>query len=344
MNKSVVLFGDLLERLSPVGGDSLIQAGSFEVRFTGGEANAGVSCARFGMDAYAVGRVPAHDIGEACLAYLRRYGLDTRHILRGGERLALFYSDPGFSVRPSKIIYDRKNSAFCGIEPGMFDWDGILAGKDWFHFTGTGPAMGEGPKAELLRALKKAKELGLTVSFDYNYRSRLWSLDEARRSLEELLPYVDLGIGSEDECRHVFGAAGPEGNAEMSGISGEERFALAGETAEDMVRKYGLRNQAIIISEDLPDGGFGWSGIIAGEGGTFRSGRYTVKALDRVGCGDAFSGGLIYGLCTGMDRAAALEFAVAASCLKQTYAGDFNLASRDEVFALMRGGGSRLSR
>lgn len=336
MKKSIVLYGDLLERLSPPGVEKLVQANQYEVRFTGGEANVGVSCVNYGMDAFVTGRVPEHDIGQACINYLRKYGLDTSFIARGGERLAILYTETGHSQRPSKVIYDRNNSAFSELKPGTLDWETILRGKDWLHFTGTAPAMGEGPREELLRGLKLAKQLGVTVSVDYNYRRKLWDRETARRTMETLMEYVDVGIGNEEDCEAVFGIKA-DGTDFESGNVNEASYSIV---AGKMVKKYGLKMQAITLRESISANRNGWSAILHDGAHCYASRSYMVDLVDRIGGGDSFAGGLIYGLCSGMEKQEALEFAVAASCIKQTIPGDFNLASKEDVLALMHGNAS----
>lgn len=333
MKKSIVLYGDLLERLSPPGMEKLVQANQYEVRFTGGEANVGVSCVNFGMDAYVVSRIPEHEIGQACINYLRKYGLDVRYIARGGERLAIFYSETGHSQRPSKVIYDRQNSSFAHIKPGMMDWERILEGKDWLHFTGTAPAMGKGPAEELIRGLKLARTMGVTVSVDYNYRRKLWDRETARRTMEELMEYVDVGIGNEEDCEAVFGIRA-EGTDFENGSVDDKSYSIV---AAKMVKTYGLKMQAITLRESISANRNGWSAILHDGDVCYTSPHYTVDLVDRIGGGDSFAGGLIYGLCSDMSRQEALDFAVAASCIKQTIPGDFNLATKEDVLSLMNG-------
>lgn len=336
MKKSVVLYGDLLERLSPPGVEKLVQANQYEVRFTGGEANVGVSCVNFGMDGYVVGRVPQHEIGQACLNYLRKYGLNVEHVVRGGDRLAILYTETGHSQRPSKVIYDRHNSSFAQIEPGMMDWEKILDGKDWLHFTGTAPAMGQGPTEELIRGLKTAKEKGVTVSVDYNYRRKLWSRETARKTMEKLMDYVDVGIGNEEDCEAVFGIRA-EGTDFEKGNVDEKSYSIV---ASKMVQKYGLKVQAITLRESISANRNGWSAILHDGSQCYTSRHYTVDLVDRIGGGDSFAGGLIFGLSGGMGKQEALDFAVAASCIKQTIPGDFNLATKEDVLALVDGDAS----
>ena len=336
MKKSVVLFGDLLERLSPPSWEKLVQANHYEVRFTGGEANVGVSCVNYGMNAYVVGRVPAHDIGQACINYLRQYGLDTSYIARGGERLAILYTETGYSQRPSKVIYDRNNSAFSELQPGTLDWEKILENKDWLHFTGTAPAMGDGPREELLRGLRLAKQMGITVSVDYNYRRKLWDRETARRTMETLMEYVDIGIGNEEDCEAVFNIKAEVTDYERGNVD-EKSYSIV---ADKMIKRYGLKMQAITLRESISASKNGWSAILHDGERCYTSQNYMVDLVDRIGGGDSFAGGLIYGLCNGMSKQESLDFAVAASCIKQTIPGDFNLATKDDVLALMRGDAS----
>lgn len=336
MGNSIVLFGDLLERLSPPRFGKLVQADQFEVRFTGGEANVGVSCVNYGMNAFVVSRVPSHEIGQACINYLRRFGLDTRYIARGGNRLAIFYSETGFSQRPSKVIYDRNNTSFSEITEGTFDWVTILKDKDWLHFTGTAPAMGPGVTAELLRGLKAAKEAGVTVSVDYNYRSKLWDRETAKRTMEKLMEYVDVGIGNEEDCEAVFGIHADGTDYEKGNVDNQSYSIVASK----MVSRYGLKMQAITLRESISANRNGWSAILHDGVRCYEGKHYTVDLVDRIGGGDSFSGGLIYGLSSGMEKQDALDFAIAASCLKQTIEGDFNLVGKEDVLALMHGNSS----
>ncbi|MDR2109969.1 MAG: sugar kinase [Spirochaetaceae bacterium] len=334
--KSIVLFGEILLHLSTKGVERILQANEFTIKFTGGEANVGVSCVNYGMKGYVISKVPDGDLGQACLNYLTRFGLDTSLVVRGGERLGLFYSETGHSQRASKVIYDRSRSAFSELRREEIDWKRFLQGKDWFHFCGTAPAQGEEVTGVLLEGLKTAKVLGLTVSADYNYRSKLWDRETARRVMEKLMPQVDIGIGNEEDCEAIFGI-----HAEGTDYTGGKVDADSYETvARKMVERFGLKCQAITLRESLSANRNGWSAIVHDGNRCYRSQKYTIDVIDRIGAGDSFSGGLIYSLASGQDFSQAVEFAAAASCLKHTIPGDFNLVSENDVLGLMKGNAS----
>jgi len=333
---SIVLYGELMQRLSPAERLKLVQADSYNIRFTGAEANMGVCCVNFGMDAYLVSMVPEHDVGQACLNYLRRYGLNTTYVARGGDRLGILYTETGHSQRPSKVIYDRQYSSFAQITEGLFDWEKILDVKKWLHFCGTAPAQGKGPTQELLRGLKLAKETGVTVSCDYNYRKKLWGERSARKIMEELIQYVDVGIGNEEDCEVVFGIHA-EGTDFEHGLVDSDSYSVV---AEKMVKTYKLKCQAITLRESISANCNGWSAILHDGETCYHSTKYMIDIVDRVGGGDSFSGSLVYSLVGGDNYQKALEFAVASSCLKQTIVGDFNLSSKEDVLGLMAGNSS----
>lgn len=332
----LVCIGDLMLRLGTVGYEKLVQANLLEVRFTGAEANVGVSCANYGLPSYVVSQVPEHDIGQACINYLRRFGLDTSYIFRGGKRLGIFYSENGFSQRPSKVIYDRKDSAFSQLKIGREQWEEILDGKSWFHFCGTAPAQGPIVIATLVAGLQVAKDKGLTVSVDYNYRSKLWDRATAKKVMVPLMEYVDIGIGNEEDCEAMFGIKA-EGSDYASGIVDSQSYEAV---AKKVVATYGLTYQAITLRESLSANLNGWSAILHDGKTLYESKKYDVHIVDRIGGGDSFSGGLIYSLSEDKSLQYAIDFAVAASCLKQTIPGDFNLVHKDEVLSLMQGDGS----
>jgi 2-dehydro-3-deoxygluconokinase len=335
--KRIVAFGELLLRLTPRGFGRLVQADEFEVRYTGAEANAAVSLVNYGMEAYAVSKVPDNEIGQACVNYLGRFGVNTEFVARGGDRLGLFYLETGAAQRASKIIYDRANSAIRASRPEDYDWNLICAGKDWFHFSGTAPALGENVQRVLEEGLKTAKQLGLTVSCDLNYRAKLWSPSDANRVMSRLMPYVDVLIGNEEDAEKVFGIRA-EGSDVARGRLVEESYR---QVAEQLVRKFGFKHVATTLRESLSASSNRWGGLLFDGTRHYLSRKYEINPIvDRVGGGDSFTGGLIYGMLSGFDLPRCVEFAVAASCLKHSIPGDFNLMSVKEVEALVGGDAS----
>ncbi len=329
--KAVVTFGELLLRLDPIGMERFVQADSFKARYTGAEANVAVCLAGFGVDAHAVSKVPDHEIGQACINYLRRFGVNTDHIVRGGERLGVLYVETGCSQRPSKVIYDRAHSSIRGVRPGEFDWDRIFAGKHWFHFSGTAPALGGNVVAVLEEALDAAKRLGLTTSCDCNYRSKLWGPEEAGRVLSRLLNRVDVFIGGVEDAHKLFGVEVPEQLR-------EEENAGAEYAARRLLEEFGFSWVAMTLRSGDSASVNRYAGMVCSARGCAFSRDYEIQIVDRVGAGDAFTAGLIYQLLSGADGAQTAEFAAAAACLKHTIPGDFNLATVGEVKQLLEDG------
>ena len=331
-----ITFGEIMMRLATPGRLRFVQATQFDVTYAGGEANVAVSLANFGMDAAFVTRVPSNPFGDAVVRNLRAAGVDTSLITRGGDRLGVYFLETGASQRASVVVYDRANSAISQVKPGDFDWEGIFAGASWFHFTGITPALGPSVAAATLEACQAAKAAGLTVSCDLNYRKKLWSPNEAQVCMSQLMPFVNVAIGNEEDAEKVFGikAAGSDVSAGSIGGVGYETVAR---TLSD---RFGMQSVAITLRESRSADDNGWSAILLDQGTVHHSRKYDIHVVDRVGGGDSFAGGLIYGLLTGRPAKDALEFAVAASCLKHTISGDANLVSVAEVEALMRGDGS----
>lgn len=319
----VVTFGELLLRLDAPGFDRIVQTQQFAARYTGAEANAAVALAQWGVEAYVVSKVPIHEVGQACVNSLRRYGVRTDYIARGGERLGLLYVETGASQRPSKVIYDRAHSSFCGARESDFDWQAILAGKDWLHFSGTAPALGPDVLRILKDGLIKARAVGLTISFDSNYRSTLWSRDEASRTGRELMAHVDVFIGTSHDARLLFGVKG-------DGACSAERLR----------KKFGLKCVAYTIRQGESASVNSLRGLLCDARGIRTSLTYEMQMVDRIGGGDAFSAGLIFGLLHRWPTQKTVDFAAAASVLKHSIPGDFNLASFDEVLALTAGDAS----
>lgn len=321
--KSLVAFGDLLLRLDTKGHDRFVQSGEFGARYTGGEANVAAELAQWGVDTFAVSKVPDHAIGQACVNYLRRFEINTDWVLRGPGRLGILYVETGASQRPSRVVYDREHTCFRGIRRGELDWNAILRGKDWFHFTGTAPALGANVLAVLKDGLRAARRKGVTVSFDCNYRSALWSRGEAARVLKGLMAYVDVFIGTHHDARALFGIE-----------------AEPPESAALLRRRFDFRAVAYTLREGASASVNRFSGILCDAKGGDVSRAYEMQMVDRIGGGDAFSGGVVYALLMGWPRRQAIEFATAAGCLKHSIPGDFNLVSVDEVRQLVNTGDS----
>jgi 2-dehydro-3-deoxygluconokinase len=343
---TVVTFGEIMLRLSTPGFTRFSQASTFEATFGGGESNVAVSLSHFGHDARFVCKLPMHEIGQAAVNRLRQYGVDTRFIVRGGERVGIYFLETGASQRPSKVVYDRAHSAVSQMEAGEVDWKAVFAGADWFHWTGITPALGSKALAALEAALKAARSAGATVSCDLNFRSKLWTTEEAQAAMQPLMEYVDVCIANEEDADRSLGV-----HAEGSGAAAAEEAELDEEgyarLAEKLKRDYGFQAVAITLRESYSASDNGWSAMLLGGAGAAsplsvatRSRIYNVRLVDRVGGGDSFAAGLIHGLLAKQDAEEALNFAVAASALKQTIPGDFNLSTATEVEKLAKGSGS----
>lgn len=336
MNKKVVTFGEIMLRLATPGYQRFTQAGSFEVTYGGGEANVAVSLANYGFDAYFVTRLPKNEIGDSCLNYVRRFGVNTGYIKMGGERLGIYFLEAGASQRPSKVVYDRANSAIAGVKAGEFDWGEIFKGAELFHFTGITPALSDSAAEVTLEAARAAKKAGVLVSCDLNYRKKLWTPDKANKIMSGLMEYVDIAVGNEEDAEKVFGI-----KAENTDIhSGRLDDSAYRQVARTLQERFSLQKVAITLRESYSAFDNGWSAMLYDGKEFYRSKKYDIHVVDRVGGGDSFCGGLLYGLLSGMDSPRALDFAVSASCLKHTIPGDFNLVSVPEVENLMSGDGS----
>lgn len=323
-------------RLSPVGYKRFVQADSFEMIYGGGEANVAVSLANFGLESAYVTKLPENDIGNAALRSLRAHGVDTSCIVRGGERLGLYYCEKGASQRPSKVIYDRKYSSISMAERSDFDWERIFAGADWFHFTGITSALSDPCAKICLDACRAAKRLGLTVSCDLNFRKNLWSREKAGQVMGELMPFVDVAIANEEDCEKVFGI-----RAENTDVTGG-KLSTDGyrDVAKQLSDRFSVPTVAITLRSSISASDNNWAAMLYRDGEYFLSRTYALHIVDRVGGGDSFGAGLIYALMNHYDGQAAIEFAVAASALKHTIEGDMNEVSVAEVKALAGGDGS----
>jgi len=332
----VVTFGEIMMRLATPGRLRFSQATELELTYGGGEANVAVSLANFGLDAAFVTRLPKNPFGDGAVNVLRGLGVDTTHIIRGGERIGIYFLETGASQRASVVVYDRAASAVSQIKPGQVDWNGIFDGADWFHFTGITPALGPDVAQATKEACVAAKKAGLTVSCDLNYRKKLWTPAEAQATMSELMEWVDVAIGNEEDAEKVFGikAHGTDVASGLVSAAGYEQVART------LAERFNLATVAITLRESRSADNNGWSAMLLHKGASYHSREYDIDIVDRVGGGDSFAAGLIYGLTAGKGAHDALEFAVAASCLKHSIGGDFNLVSVTEVDALVKGDGS----
>ena len=334
--KKIITFGEIMMRLNPTGYLRFVQADSFEASYAGGEANVAVSLANYGMNAAFVSKVPVHEIGQNAVNALRKYGVDTSLMVRGGERLGIYFVEKGASQRASKVIYDRANSAISKAESKDFDWKTIFDGVDWFHFTGITPALGgELPKI-CLEACKAAKDIGVTISCDLNYRKKLWSNEEAQKVMSELMPYVDVCIANEEDAKDVFGIEA-ENTDLIAGKVDEQSYISV---AQKLIEMFNFKKVAITLRSSISASDNEWGAMLYSNGKAYFSPKYLVHIVDRVGGGDSFGGGLIYSLLSGYDEQKAINFAVAASCLKHSIEQDFNLVNVKEVETLAAGNAS----
>lgn len=324
-------------RLSSPGQKRFVQSEFFDVVYGGGEANVAVSCSNYGHDAYFVSKLPKHEIGQCAVNSLRKYGVHTDFIARGGDRVGIYYLETGASMRPSKVIYDRAGSSIAEATPEDFDFDKIMEGADWFHWSGITPAISD-KAAELTRlACEAAKRHGVTVSVDLNFRKKLWTSEKAHSIMKPLMKYVDVCIGNEEDAQLCLGFK-PEADVEGGKTDAEGYYGIF----QGMMKEFGFKYVVSTLRESFSATHNGWKALIYNGKEFYQSKRYDIMPIiDRVGGGDSFSGGLIHGLLTYPDnQGAALEFAVAASALKHTVPGDFNLVSKEEVESLAGGDAS----
>lgn len=329
----IVTLGEIMLRLSPAGNYRFVQSESFQIFPGGGEANVAVSLANYGHTACFVSKLPSHEIGQIAVNALRRYGVKTEYISRGGDRVGLYYAETGASMRPSKVIYDRARSAIAEADISDFDFDKIMADADWFHWSGITPAISD-KAAEIVRvACEAAKRHGVTVSVDLNFRKKLWTSEKAISVMRPLMQYVDVCIGNEEDANMCLGYK-PDADVEGGKTDAEGYY----EIFKGMMKEFGFKYVVSTLRESYSASHNGWKALIY-DGKTFyESKHYDINPIiDRVGGGDSFSAGLIHGLLSYKDQAKALEFAVAASALKHTIPGDFNLVSTSEVESLAKG-------
>ncbi len=332
----IVTFGEIMLRLVPKGYLRFTQVDNFEATYGGGEANVAVSLSNFGLDARFVTKLPKHDIGQAAVNDLRRYGVDTSKITRGGERVGIYFLEKGASQRASSVIYDRAHSAISEATPADFNWDEIFEDATWFHFTGITPALGDNVTAICLEACKAAQAKGITVSCDLNYRKKLWTTEKAGQVMATLMAYVDVCIANEEDAEKVFGIKA-EGTDVTGGALSHEGYK---DVAKKLADKFGFKHVGITLRGSISASDNKWAAMLYDGSEYYFSKEYLVHIVDRVGGGDSFAAGLIYSLSNNYKAQEAIEFAVAASCLKHSIEGDYNRVSVEEVHALAGGDGS----
>jgi 2-dehydro-3-deoxygluconokinase len=336
-DKRVVLFGELMMRLSTKRHERIVQAREFDVIYSGAEVNLGVALQSLGIGSYMVSAVPDNAVGEACLCYLRQFQVNLDNVRKKGDRLGIYFVETGAAQRPSTFLYNRKGSAITELRPSDLDWDEIFAGKHWFHFTGITPALADSVADITREACVAAKRKGLTVSCDLNFRRKLWSPEKAREVMTGLMRYVDVLFTNEEEAETVFGIQARETDVRAGQIStiGYE------DVAAQLHEKFQLEYVSISLRGSISATANDWSGMLYDGEACYTSRQYHIDYIvDRVGGGDAYSSGIIYGLLTGQDLQETVDFAAAASCLKHSIHGDFNLVSFGEILALMGGDAS----
>ena len=334
----VVTFGELMLRLAPEGYLRFIQSNKFEATFGGAEANVAVSLANYNQDVSFVSKLPNNEIGQMAINSLRQYGVNTSHVIRGGNRVGIYYCEKGASQRPSKVIYDRAYSSIALAKKEDFDWDKIFEDADWFHFTGITPALSKEVAEITLEACKAAKEKGIVVSCDLNFRKKLWSNKEANETMSKLCKYVDICIANEEDAKDVFAIEAKDTDINTGKLNKEGYVSVA----EQLCQRFNFKYVAITLRESISANDNNWSAMLynAKEGKAYFSKKYAIHIVDRVGGGDSFGAGLIYALRNSYKDQDAIEFAVAASCLKHSIEGDYNLVSLEEVKALANGDAS----
>lgn len=336
MSKKVVTLGEIMLRLSTPGFERFVQSDSFDVTYGGGEANVAVALSNYGLNGYFVSKVPDNAIGQAAINHLRRYGVNTDFVARGGERLGIYFLETGASMRASQVIYDRAGAAIADAAVSEFDFDKLLDGADWFHTTGITPALSDKAAALTEAALKAAKGKGITTSIDLNYRKKLWSKEKAREVMSELCKYVDVCIGNEEDAETTLGFKAKDTDI----TKGELNLEGYKDVIRQMKEQFNFKYIASSLRESYSASDNGWSALVSDGTEFYHTKKYNVRIVDRVGSGDSFASGLIYGLVTGMSMADAAEFGVAASALKHTIPGDLNHATLSDVQGLMKGDAS----
>lgn len=333
--KKTVAFGEILLRLSPPANERFMQSPMLGATFGGGEANVAMSLAELGLESHFVTRLPGHAIGDAALRTLKAEGVHTQHIVRGGERVGIYYAEQSVHPRVATIVYDRAQSSITELDASAVDWDRVFSGAHWFHVSGITPALGPKPQVCTFTALEAAKRAGVSVSFGVHYRAKLWSPEEAQRVLRPLLTYCDIVFANEDDIRYGLGVA--RARTERTGETGSSESYR--QVAERVAEEFGIQMVAMTVRERMSASESTWSGLLYERGSNtlFESVRYPVSIVEPIGAGDAFAAGLIYAVLAGRSAERALSFAVAAGALKHTIPGDFNRVSAAEVDRLVAG-------
>ncbi len=332
----VITFGEIMLRLAPEGYYRFVQAEKYGATYGGGEANVAVSLANFGIDTAFVTKLPKHEIGQAGINAVRKFGVDTSLITRGGDRVGIYFLEKGASQRPSKVVYDRAGSSIATATKEDFDWDKIFENVDWFHFTGITPALGDNVAEICLEACKKAKEKNITISCDLNYRKKLWTKEKAGQVMGELCKYVDVCIANEEDASDVFGIKA----ANTDVTTGKVNHEGYKDVAKQLADRFGFKKVAITLRSSISANDNNWAAMLYENGEYFFSKNYLMHIVDRVGGGDSFGAGLIYASLNNYSSQETIEFAVAASCLKHSIEGDLNMVSVAEVQTLAGGDGS----
>jgi len=336
MSKKVVTLGEIMMRLSTPGHQRFVQCDTFDVTYGGGEANVAVALSNYGLNGTFVTKVPDNALGQAAINHIRRYGVDTQFIARGGKRLGTYFLETGASMRASQVIYDRADASITEADVSEFDFDKIFDGADWFHTTGITPALSDKAAVLTETALKAAREKGITTSIDLNYRKKLWSKEKAREVMTRLCQYVDVCIGNEEDAETTLGFKSKDTDVTKGKLNLNGYKDVFGQ----MKDQFGFKYIASTLRESYSASDNGWSALVYDGKEFYHSRKYEVRIVDRVGSGDSFASGFIYGLVTGMSMTDAAEFGVAASALKHTIPGDLNHATLSDVKGLMQGDAS----
>lgn len=332
----VVTFGEIMLRLSTPGHQRFLQTDSFDATYGGGEANVAVSLAHFGLESVFVSKVPDNPIGQSAINHLRRFGVNTDEIRKGGQRLGIYFLEAGASQRPSLVVYDRANSSISEVKKGEIDWNTVFNDASWFHFTGITPALSNSAAEAMLEACRIAKTKGVTVSCDLNYRKKLWTTKKARQVMTGLADYIDVMIANEEDAEKVFDIKSEASDIEKGVIDKEGYFSVA----RKLQKQFALKAVAITLRESYSASDNGWSGLLYNGQDFYLSRKYDIRVVDRVGGGDSFAGGLIFAWLQGKNPQQIIEFAAAASCLKHSVPGDFNMMTVSEVETLVQGDSS----